>query len=164
MGTQIIKTITPSTEEAKKASSSNLDEIRTANNCIGIFDGKPRYIKYDLNAFAEMERLYGDMETAQEKLTKGSMTDIRRMLWVGVIHDEANLDEITGEPISYNLSAYQVGKWLTPDNMKSVMKSLSDAISGSMPADDVKESTETINESMQAVHVKIDEDDPDPNA
>ena len=87
--------------------SENLNAIRPGYHHIGNFGGKDRYVRYDLNAFAEMERLYGSMEAANNALTRGSMTDVRRILWLGLIHDQAVLDEVTGEPIKYNLTVYE---------------------------------------------------------
>ena len=117
--------------------SGNLDDIRTGYYSIGKFpagaDGVERFVRYDLNAFAEMEHIYGSMEAANEALTKGSMSDVRRILWLGLIHDQAILDDVTGEPIKYKLSMYEVGRWLTPANMKEVMEKLNSAISGSVP-------------------------------
>ena len=112
-----------------------LEEIRNDSYYIGTFDCQQRYVRFDLNAFAEMEKIYGSMEAANEALSKGTMQDIRKILWLGLIHDQAVLDEVTGEPIKYNLTVYQVGKWLTPSNMKDVMQKLMDAINGSMPED-----------------------------
>ncbi|HCR73995.1 MAG TPA: hypothetical protein DIW26_06350 [Ruminococcus sp.] len=112
-----------------------LEEIRNDSYYIGTFDCQQRYVRFDLNAFAEMEKIYGSMEAANEALSKGTMQDIRKILWLGLIHDQAVLDEVTGEPIKYNLTVYQVGKWLTPSNMKEVMQKLMDAINGSMPED-----------------------------
>lgn len=114
---------------------SNVHDVRQSDGYfyIGEFGGKKRYVKFDLNAFAEMEAIYGNMDEAQTKLAGGHMKDIRTVMWLGLIHDEANLDPITGEPISYNLSQYQVGSWLTPLNLKEVMAKLQSAINGSMP-------------------------------
>lgn len=86
-----------------------LEEIRNDSYYIGTFDNQKRYVRFDLNAFAEMEKIYGSMEAANEALSKGTMQDIRKILWLGLIHDQAVLDEITGEPIKYNLTVYQVG-------------------------------------------------------
>lgn len=117
------------------AEKSNLDHIRTAPGSyhIGNFAGKERYIRFDLNAFAEMETKFGNMEEAQERLKGGSMKDIRTVLWLGLIWDEVILDEITGEPIRYTISEYQVGSWLTTLNLEDVMAKLQNAISGSLP-------------------------------
>lgn len=117
------------------AEKSNLDEIRITPGSyyIGKFGGKERYIRFDLNAFAEMETKFGNMEEAQERLKGGSMKDIRTVLWLGLIWDEVVLDEVTGEPIRYTLSEYQVGSWLTTLNLEEVMAKLQSAISGSLP-------------------------------
>lgn len=133
---------------------SNLDQIRTAPGSyhIGNFGGKERYIRFDLNAFAEMETKFGNMEEAQERLKGGSMKDIRTVLWLGLIWDEVVLDEVTGEPIRYTLSEYQVGSWLTTLNLEEVMAKLQDAISGSLPDNpDAKTSGEVMTDSVQAV-------------
>ena len=113
--------------------NTNVNPVRPGYYHIGNYGGQERYVRYDLNAFAEMERLYGSMEAANEALTKGSMTDVRRILWLGLIHDQAELDEVTGEPIRYKLTIYEVGKWITPTNMKDIMAKLNGAISGSVP-------------------------------
>lgn len=131
---------------------SSLDQIRTAPGSyfIGNFGGKDRYIRFDLNAFAEMEDKFGTMEAAQERLKGGSMKDIRTVLWLGLIWDEAVIDEVTGEPIRYNLSEYQVGSWLTTLNLEEVMQKLQDAISGSLPDNiEAKTSGEVMNETVQ---------------
>lgn len=117
--------------------NNNLNAVRPGFYHIGNYGGAERFVRYDLNAFAEMERLYGSMEAANEALTKGSMTDVRRILWLGLIHDQAVLDEITGEPIKYNLTVYEVGKWITPTNMKDIMNKLNSAIAGSVPEEEL---------------------------
>ncbi len=144
---------TNTTQVKVEEEKSNLDQIRTAPGSYGIgkFGGKERYIRFDLNAFAEMETIFGSMEEAQERLKGGSMKDIRTVLWLGLIWDEVVLDEVTGEPIRYTISQYQVGSWLTTLNLEEVMKKLQDAISGSLP--DNPESTtsgEVMNEAVQA--------------
>ncbi len=133
--------------------------------CIGEFGGKKRYIKFDLNAFAEMERIYGDMDKANEALSKGSMQDIRKILWLGLIWDEAVLDEITGEPIKYNITPYVVGSWLNTTNMKKVIGDLTAAINGSLPKDDVesaKQEAAVVPITKHALAAAGEE--PDPNS
>ena len=112
------------------------EEVRGGYYSIGVFDGKERFVRFDLNAFAEMERIFGSMEAANEALSKGSMRDVRTVLWLGLIHDHAVLDEMTGEPVKYTITQYEIGKWLTPQNMKEVMDKLSAAIQGSVPQEE----------------------------
>lgn len=133
---------------------SNLDQVRVPAGAyyIGEFGGKARYIRYDLNAFAEMEEMFGSMEAAQERLQGGSMKDIRTVLWLGLIWDEVILDEVTGDPIKYTLSQYQVGSWLTTLNLQEVMEKLQSAISGSLPDNDgTQTSAETMNQAAVPV-------------
>lgn len=144
----------PNTSAQAVAEKSNLDQIRTAPGSyfIGNFGGKDRYIRFDLNAFAEMETKFGTMEEAQERLKGGSMKDIRTVLWLGLIWNEVILDEITGEPLRYTISEYQVGSWLTTLNLEEVMSKLQDAISGSLPDNpENKASGEVMTETVQAV-------------
>ena len=143
--------VTPITESENK---SNLDQVRVPAGAyyIGAFGGKDRYIRYDLNAFAEMEDLFGSMEAAQERLQGGSMKDIRTVLWLGLIWDEVVLDEVTGDPIKYTLSQYEVGSWLTTMNLQDIMDKLQSAISGSLPDNDgSKTSAETMNQAAAPV-------------
>lgn len=114
---------------------SNLQDVRTDVGAfyIGTFDGKPRYIRYDLNSFAEMEERYGSMDEAQKRLEGGSMKDVRTILWLGVIWNEVELDPVTGDLIRYTISERQVGSWLHTLNMKDVLSKLQIAITGALP-------------------------------
>lgn len=118
------------------AKVSNLSDIRNKKYSIGVFDGKERTIVFDLNAFAQMEEMFGSMDAAQASLESGKMRDVRTMLWLGLIHDEAVLDPETGDPVSYNITPYQVGGWITTYNMKFIIDQLQNAITGAMPAED----------------------------
>lgn len=118
-------------------SVSNLHEIRQKEGkyFIGEYGGKERYICFDLNAFAEIEERFGSMDKAQERLSSGSMKDIRTVMWLGLIWDEAEIDPATGEPTKYNLSEYQVGSWLNTSNLGDVVTQLQAAMSGALPDD-----------------------------
>src|SRR5690606_22156959 len=67
--------------------------------------------------------------------TEGRITDIRKILWAALIHDEvAEFDEVTGEPIRYNITPYQVGSWLrNPKMIQEASQKLAAAIGGGMP-------------------------------
>lgn len=143
---------------------SNLENIRPnpTGHCIGEFGGKKRYIKFDLNAFAEMEKMYGSMDKANEALQGGSMVEIRKVLWLGLIWDEAVLDEVTGEPIKYNLTPYAVGSWLDTNNMKKVIGDLTSAINGALPDAEEEEPKEKVI-SLTKEALKAAGEEPDPN-
>jgi hypothetical protein len=100
--------------------------------------GKVRVIKYDLNAYAELEKRYGSVEVAMNTLQTGSLIGLRAILWAGLIHSEAILDEVTGEPTGYNITPHMVGSWIEPSEMQNVSIKLSEAIVATLPAADKK--------------------------
>ena len=112
---------------------AKVKEIRCFEEVKMNLGGKERTLKFDLNAFAELENRFGSVQAAMEEMKSGGMKTIRAMVWVSLIHDEAVIDEYTGEPIGYNITPYQVGSWLTPDMLPEVSEKLGKAISNSMP-------------------------------
>lgn len=97
--------------------------------------GKLRTLQFDMNAFAELEKRFGSIDKAMEHLAQGRITDIRTILWVGLIHEEvAEFDNDTGEPIKYNITPYQVGSWIkNPMMLQEVSEKLAKAMSDGMP-------------------------------
>lgn len=98
---------------------------------------KEREVKFDLNAFAELEKKFGSVDEAMQKMQSGGMTSIKTILWVGLIHDEAILGE-DGEPIGYNITPYQVGGWITMGNLSEVSDCLTRAMSADLPDQEVQ--------------------------
>ena len=80
-----------------------------------------KYINYDLNAFAELEEIYGTMEAMQEALNSGSIKAIRKFLWAGLIHENKDLTE------------EEVGKWFNVINMPIVSKKINEALGLAIP-------------------------------
>lgn len=103
---------------------------------IGELGGKVRQLKFDLNAFAELENRFGNIDVAMEALQGGSMAAIKLILWAGLLHEEVELDEHTGEPVKYNISAYQVGSWIAPNQLRDIAEKLTLAISAGLPAEE----------------------------
>lgn len=97
--------------------------------------GKRRTVKFDLNSFAELEKKYGSVEAAMKELQTGNMKAVRTILWAGLIHEEAILDE-EGEPIGYNITPYQVGGWVLPRQMEKISKMIESAIAIALPPPD----------------------------
>jgi hypothetical protein len=95
--------------------------------------GKERHLKFDLNAYAELEERFGSMDGAMKALSTGSMKSLRTILWAGLIHEEAVIDENTGEPIKYNITPYQVGSWVSAENLPIITNKLNESMSKSMP-------------------------------
>ena len=84
---------------------------------------KPRLVKYDLNAFAELEEVYGSMDSAFKAMQTGSMKAARTLLWAGLLHEEESLTQ------------KQVGGMVTLENMEAVMDVISRALLDAMPED-----------------------------
>lgn len=101
--------------------------------------GKLRTIKFDLNAYAELEARFGSIQSAMDALQKGSVVSLRSLLWAGLIHEEANLDPVTGEPVGYNITPYLVGSWIEPQMMQEVSEKLAQSIMSALPAEALEE-------------------------
>ncbi|MNU64661.1 hypothetical protein D3C71_539430 [compost metagenome] len=113
-----------------------LNTIRKVNPVTIFLGGRERVIQYDMNAFAELETRYGNMDLAVKALSSGKVKDVRVSLWAGLIHEEAILDE-NGEPTGYNITPYQVGSWLTsPAEMNDAIIKIGTALGDSTPAAD----------------------------
>lgn len=110
---------------------SKVEAVKTPQITLEI-GGKKRTLLFDLNSFAELELKYGSVEKAMEALQSGSVIASRTMLWAGLIHDEAVLDEVTGEPIRYNITPHMVGSWLTATDVQNLGDVLSAAMTTSL--------------------------------
>lgn len=107
--------------------------------------GRVRELRFDMNAFAELENRFGTIDAAMDALSSGQMGQVKIVLWAGLIHDEVEaFDEVTGEPIAYNITPYQVGGWVeNPSMLTEVAQLVGKAMSFSMPnpedlPDDIK--------------------------
>lgn len=62
---------------------------------------KERVLKFDLNAFCELEEIFGDIDNAFEALDRGSIKAIRALLYAALKSDDYSLTlEKVGEIIS----------------------------------------------------------------
>lgn len=126
----------------------DIKEIRNSQPTTMELGGKVRTLQFDMNAYAELEERYGSIEKAMNQLQKGGMKDIRVILWVGLIHEEAVLDEETGEPIKYNITPYQVGQMIKNTHMlKLASEKLAEAMSDGMTPDDMAEAEKMVSQS-----------------
>lgn len=82
---------------------------------------KERHLIFDLNSFCDLEDKYGSIDKAMDKITKGSMKDIRFMLYLGLLNDDETLDE------------KKVGKLITLDKISDIVKALGTAVQISAP-------------------------------
>lgn len=133
----------------RKLKMANVNDIRVFGASTMDLGGRERRLQFDMNAYAELENLYGSIDKAMEQLQKGSIKDIRTILWVGLIHEEAVLDEVTGEPIKYNITPYQVGGWIKNTAMlKLASEKLGEAMAEGMPADAIAEAEAEANKEL----------------
>lgn len=82
---------------------------------------RERTLKFDLNAFAELEEKFGNMDNAFLQMQSGSMKAARAMLWAGLLHEDPNLTE------------REVGGLVTLSNIDAVMTRITEAISEAVP-------------------------------
>jgi hypothetical protein len=97
---------------------------------------KERTFQFDMNAFAELEKRFGTIDAAMDRLMSGKIGDVRTILWAALIHEEiAEMDDVTGEPIKYNITPFNIGQWVkTPAMMQEASKKLAAAMGNDMPA------------------------------
>ena len=101
---------------------SNLKTIKTKN--IPIELDRTRYIRYDLNAFAEMEDRYGSVEKAMAAIEEGSIKAVRFILWAGLVHEDETLTE------------RQVGAFVGLQEMSDIQDAILNALESANPAED----------------------------
>jgi len=85
---------------------------------------RPRGLKFDLNAFAELEDKFGSMDAAFQAMQKGSLKAARTLLWAGLLHEDETLTE------------RQVGRMVTLANMSGIMDNITSALTAAMPDGD----------------------------
>ena len=90
---------------------------------------RPRGLKFDLNAFAELEDKFGSMDAAFHAMQKGSLKAARTLLWAGLLHEDETLTE------------RKVGGLVTLANLSGIMDSITSALTAAMPDGDEVVST-----------------------
>jgi len=82
---------------------------------------KVRTLKFDLNAFAELEDAYGTVEDAMKAMEKGSIKALRAVLWSGLVHEDEEL------------TLKQVGSMISISDLQNFTNKITQAVSGSVP-------------------------------
>ena len=85
---------------------------------------KPRKLRFDLNAFANLEDIYGSINDAMKKMEEVSIKAIRALLWCGLVHEEPTLTQAT------------VGSLLGISNLADITNTLTSALASSLPTDE----------------------------
>lgn len=115
----------------KKVKANDLR--KTKNNKINL-EGKEYELSLDLNAFAELEEIYGDVTEALDGLEKGSFKAIRAILFA-ILKSQ---DE--------ELTLVKVGKMINMSNIVEITNKLTATAENSLPELDEGEAEEK-NES-----------------
>lgn len=100
--------------------------------------GKTYTLLFDLNAMATLEEMYGNMDAVNEALKQGSIKGTQRLVWVGIQHmQEPKLDRF-GEPVSWPIGMYEIGKMLGLADMEDIAAALNKSLESAMPPSDDK--------------------------
>ncbi|OGI00471.1 MAG: hypothetical protein A2Y25_12030 [Candidatus Melainabacteria bacterium GWF2_37_15] len=99
---------------------SNLSDIRQKKIPITLGE-KTYHLHYDLNAFAELEEIYGSVEAAMNALCEGSVKAIINVLRAGLLHENEALTQ------------KDIGKMFDLSNIKAVGELINQAITEAMP-------------------------------
>jgi hypothetical protein len=126
------------------------NQVREDKVVVKNLGGKDRIIQFDLNAIIELEKKFGTVKDAMEAMKSGSMTDMRMILWAGLIHQEAILNE-DGEPTGYKITPYQVGSWVSFPRMNEISQKITQALINSSP-----DLVETLKNDAQLAQVAAD--------
>lgn len=121
---------------------SNVAKVKGKAIKLTLNDGIERNLKYTLNALAELEDRYGNVQAAFDKLEKeNSMKALRCILWAGLLHESPDLTEL------------EVGNLIDIEYMQELTSTLDKALDQDVgTADDETEDDET------------EDGDADPNA
>lgn len=118
---------------------AKLDTVRDINKVTLNLGGKERVLKFDMNALAELEALYGSIEQAMNTLESGKLKDVRNMIWAGICHEEVKRDE-EGDVVGYNIRPYDVGAMIkSPAEIPALAEQIFKAISKDMSLDEAIE-------------------------
>lgn len=107
------------------------DVTSIKNKSISVMLDTERHLKFDLNAFACLEELYGSIPEALQALEKGSIKAVRALLWAGLLHEDENLTE------------RQVGSFVGMENLQSISESINAALMNSLPTNEQKQTIES---------------------
>lgn len=103
---------------------STLQDVKPKKVEITFRDGSVHEVQFTLNALALLEEKYGDVDTAFEKLDKGSFVAIRYMLWAALQHED--------NPLTEN----EVGNMIDVNSLSEISGLLNTAAESSMPTEE----------------------------
>ncbi len=83
---------------------------------------KEYYVLFDFNTIAELQDLYGDIETAFARVQEGKLKAIRDSLWASLLHNDA-----------FSLGRYELGQLMTEDNIGIWGEAITKAMQAYLP-------------------------------
>lgn len=110
-----------------------LEDIRDKKIKIEV-GNKIRFLSYDMNAFAELEEMYGSVENAMSALRSGSIKSAISVLWAGLIHED---EELTPK---------DVGKMFDLKQIKELGELIGKAIKQAVPEKNEEDDEDEIEE------------------
>ena len=97
------------------------------NKAVKLQLGEKEYdLKYDLNAFAELEDAYGSITEILTKMEQGSAKAIRALVWAGLLNNEEYPTE------------KEVGQLINLSDMAGIATKIQEAIIAAMPEQEGK--------------------------
>lgn len=102
---------------------SNLSSVKAKKAYLEL-GGKQYELKYDLNAFAEIEEEYGSITELLEKMENGSAKAIRAMVWAGLLCNEDYPTE------------KEVGTLINMNDMQKIADAIQVSLVNSLPESD----------------------------
>ncbi len=111
---------------------SNLSDIREKKTPVNI-GNETKYLHFDLNAFAELEEVYGSIDAAMTALSEGSIKAIINVLRAGLLHENESL------------GLKEVGKMFDLAQMAELSKLINSAIALAMPGQEKQKETKPKN-------------------
>ncbi len=103
--------------------NSNLSSVKAKKAYLEL-GGKEYELRYDLNAFAEIEEEYGSISELLEKMEKGSAKAIRAMVWAGLLCNEDAPSE------------REVGNLINMNDMQKIADAIQIALVNALPEND----------------------------
>lgn len=99
--------------------------------------GKKRYLKFDMNSFAELEEYAGNIEDVMDALEKGSIKALRSLLWAGLLHEFMDEDGVV------TLKPHDIGSWVKMEDFPRLSEALGKALQEVMPSQGIDDDVET---------------------
>lgn len=114
---------------------ADIDKIRAKSFRL-LLGGKERTLRYDLNAFAELEERYGTIEKAMQGLESGSIKAVRLLLWAGVLHEHMVLDSQGRKTDEYTITPTEVGSWINISELPDLSGTIKAAMTNALPEEE----------------------------